>query len=208
MHYVKRDNSSRVVLYVATMKLRTNLLRRALIVAAAILVAAWNLLPTVSAATAAGTTTTNNSPTPKQIATQLKAVERSSALWATINSCQRGSDKQALIGVRGQMPAPDFQVRLEMVLTAYYYSASKHQYLLVQGSSRTLHLGLLTGGTIQAGIAYTITAPVTVTGRVTFRWYRDGKLLGSVTRKTTAGHKGVQDSTPSKYSVAACTVKS
>ena len=161
----------------------------------------------VLAADPAGARTTA-SPTARQVAAAIRADEHSRSLWATINACARTRHHDVMVGVRGQMPTASFPVRLQMTLSALYYSSSSHTYLPLRGSSQQIPLGVYSGGTVQGGIAYTLRAPVDVIGKITFSWVRDGRVIGSVTRETTAGHHDVQDGHPARYSAASCSVKS
>ncbi len=179
--------------------------------ALALSIAAVTPLVGAVAATTTGTSTTTTTattatPTSSQVKTAVTKAEKASTLWATINACQQSGSKDALIGLRGQMPALGFPATLKMVLTAYYYSSTGHRYDLVKGSSRALSLGTVTSGTVQSGIEYTITTPVTVIGKVDFEWFYNGKLVGSVVRKTSGGHSKVKHSTPAGYNVATCSI--
>ena len=158
--------------------------------------------PSLDAADAA----TRAGPTARQIAAAVNTAERSSSLWATINACTRTRNGRVLVGFRGQMPALSFATRVQMVMSAYYYDASTRSYVQIADSSHTLSLGVLSSGTIQAGLRYTIAAPTRIEGQIVFRWLRDGVVLGSVTRTTTGGHTGVQSATPAGHSAATCSV--
>lgn len=156
-----------------------------------------------SAAFAAG----QHPPTSKQIAAAVKRAESSSTLWATVNVCntRRHPDE---IGIRGQMPALGFSAQLEMTVRLNYWNTVRQRFLPIPDLVRRMPLGTVTNGTVQDGVMFTFKPPVLLSGTVTFSWSRNGKVLASDVKQTTAKDKDVDDSDPRGYSAATCRISS
>ncbi len=153
------------------------------------------------AAAAAATT----SPTPAQIHADVKRAERSPALWATVNVCDTKAHRNQ-IGIRGQMPGLGFPAQLRMTIRLAYYDAQAARFLPVPHVATRLKLGTVTHGTVQQGAEFSFSPPVTLSGSITFVWRRGGKRLGSVTKLTSGGKKGVDGGDPRGFSAATCTI--
>jgi hypothetical protein len=168
--------------------------------AAAVLAAVIPVLPTPALAGVVG---------PGQIARAVRSAERSGGLWATINICSSHRYPHQL-GVRGQMPTLGFPANLTMVVQVNYWSATGKRFVPITSAagSTTLTLGRLTSGLQQDGAVFPFDAH---TGRlnatITFRWTRNGKLLGQTVRRTTAGHHDADFGSPPRYSAAQCTIR-
>jgi hypothetical protein len=145
------------------------------------------------------------SPTPAQVHTDLKRAERSRALWATIDFCDTKAHRDE-IGIRGQMPALGFPTELSMMVKLAYYDTTRGRFVPVPHVARRLVLGTATNGTVQDGVGFSFSPPVTLSGSISFQWRRRGKLIGSTTRLTSGHDKGVDDGDPRGYSAATCTI--
>ncbi|HEX4011734.1 MAG TPA: hypothetical protein VHX62_17065 [Solirubrobacteraceae bacterium] len=145
---------------------------------------------------------------PRQVAKAVAAAERSTSLWATINICSSRSEPDDL-GVRGQMPTLGFPATLTMVVQVNYWSAPRKRFVAIKSvaASRTLKLGRLTAGLQQDGAVFPF-RPHTglLNASITFTWTRDGKVVGQVQRRTTAGHPTADFGSPPRYSAAQCLI--
>ena len=144
-------------------------------------------------------------PAPAQIRADVRRAERSPTLWATVNVCDTKAHP-GTSGIRGQMPALGFPAQLSMTVRLDYYDAGTGTFKPVPGVTKRLAQGTVTHGTVQDGVQLSFSPSVTLSGVVTFQWRRGGKLLGSVTKMTSAGDKGVDDGDPRGYSAATCTI--
>ncbi|HET9073345.1 MAG TPA: hypothetical protein VFN48_02100 [Solirubrobacteraceae bacterium] len=143
-------------------------------------------------------------PTSAQITRAVHDASRSHTLWATINTCDPGHDHA--VGVRGQMPALPFPSHLAMRVSLLEWSPTRHRYVRLAQNYR-LGGGVFSGAAVvQDGVRLTWSGPATVRARITFRWFRDGRLLGSTSRLTAAGHRDAHG-TPPGTSLAACTIR-
>jgi len=134
----------------------------------------------------------------------LKA-ERSRSLWATVNVCNTRAHHDQ-VGIRGEMPALGFPARLEMTVQLTYLDSVTGHYAPVPGAQTRIQLGTVTHGDVQDGALFRFRPTVTLQGKVTFTWSRDGRTLGSVTRATSGRHRGVADADPRGFSAATCRI--
>jgi hypothetical protein len=142
-----------------------------------------------------------------QIARAVSRAEGSSSLWATINICRRAGRRGGRLGVRGQMPALGFSATLRMTIRLGSWSARHHRFESISGSQATipLSLGAVSSGRQQDGVVFTFTHPAgLLNGTVEFTWTRGGRVIGDVTRTTTAGHHDADYGSPARYSASSC----
>jgi hypothetical protein len=164
-----------------------------------------------SAATAqAKRSTRSNAPTSAQIRKAVAKAERSTMLWATVNVCQV-EGKQAVhggsIGIRGQMPTLGFVSRLTMTIQLNRYSATSKSFaaLPYATAQTTVSPGVFAKDLHQDGAVFPFSGPAgLLNATVTFSWTRAGKLLGSTTQQTAAGHRDAAGGRPAHYSAAQC----
>ena len=145
----------------------------------------------------------SESPSPSQERAAIRRATHSRTLWATVNICNTRHHPD-VIGLRGQMPALGFPAAQEMTVRLFYWNFKRSRFELIQGVEQRLSLGTITHGTVQAGAEFRFKPPVILSGEITFRWYREGRLLASITRLTSHGDRGVNDSDPPGYSTATC----
>jgi hypothetical protein len=151
------------------------------------------------AAASAGAAT--KPPTRAQIASALRTATRSKLLWATIDSCNVHGNRT--VGIRGEMPALPFPAHLLMVVTVEEWSPTAHRYVDVRGRWK-LGGDVFDGSSVvQNGLRLRWSGQVTLIAKIDFEWFRNGKLLGSTTRATSAGHAGADHS---GYSVSTCSI--
>ena len=145
---------------------------------------------------------------PKQVAKAVAVAERSRSLWATINVCSSRSEPDDL-GVRGQMPTLGFPATLTMVVQVNYWSSTLKQFVAIKSAaaSTTLKLGRVAMGLQQDGAVFPF-SPHTglLNASITFTWTHDGKVVGQVKRRTTAGHPSADYGSPPHYSAAQCLI--
>jgi hypothetical protein len=141
-----------------------------------------------------------------------RSVLQSRLLWATIDVCSP-ADQPDTVGIRGSMPG-DGHAHDGM------YMSFRLQY--ESGSGATASWSNLSGGASgfisvggggsarQAGRSFTLVpAPgrhSTLRAVVTFEWRRDGKVMRSTERTTTAPHKSETGADPKNYTAASCTI--
>jgi hypothetical protein len=154
--------------------------------------------------------TKRGGPTVAQIRKAIAGAERSKTLWATVNLCQTTGTQAAQggsIGVRGQMPALGFAATLSMTIQLDRYSATSKSFVAIPDATanRTVSAGAFASDLHQAGEVFPFSGPAgLLSATVTFSWTRAGKLLGSTTRQTTAGHPTAVGGQPAHYSTAQC----
>ena len=131
-------------------------------------------------------------------------------LWATVNVCQTKGKHAAQggsIGVRGQMPTLGFASTLSMTIQLNRYSAKSKSFVAISAptAKRTVSPGAFATDLHQDGEVFPFTGPAgLLNATVTFSWTRAGKLLGSTTQPTTAGHPNATGGRPAHYSAAQC----
>jgi hypothetical protein len=160
-------------------------------------------------ATQSATLRATSGPTQRQIRAAIAKAKRSPRLWATVNACAP-SGHPHMFGVRGQEPALGFASRLKLVIQVEYWDKTKKQWVMDTdpNATQTVPLGRVSFGFQQGGFSYKFPQ---FHGRlralVTFEWHRAGKLLGSASRLTTAGHHDADFSRPKGFSAATCRLR-
>jgi hypothetical protein len=163
-----------------------------------------------AASAQAGRITRRGGPTAAQIRKAVANAERSKMLWATVNVCQPKGKHAAAggsLGVRGQMPTLGFASTLSMTIQLNRYSAKSKSFVaLPYGTARTtVSPGTFAADLHQDGAVFPFSGPAgLLNATVTFGWTRAGKLLGSTTQQTTAGHRDAAGGRPAHYSTAQC----
>jgi hypothetical protein len=163
-----------------------------------------------AAAAQAKRTTKPAGPTAAQIRKAIAKAERSKDLWATVNVCKtKGTDaaKGGSVGVRGQMPTLGFSSTLRMTIQLNRYSAKTKSFVaLSYATAKTaVSPGTFASDLHQDGVVFPFSGPAgLLNATVTFSWSRGGKLLGSTTQRTTAGHREAAGGQPAHYSAAQC----
>jgi hypothetical protein len=149
-------------------------------------------------------------PTPAQIRKAIAIAEHSKMLWATVNVCQI-KGKQAVkggdVGVRGQMPTLGFTSTLSMTIQLNRYSPKSKSFVALPYATAktTVSPGTFATDLHQDGAVFPFSGPAgLLNATVTFSWTRAGKLLGSTTQQTTAGHRDASGGRPAHYSTAHC----
>lgn len=148
----------------------------------------------------------SNGPSERQIRAAIAKAENSTHLWATVNACAPAGHPH-LIGIRGQLPALGFPARLKIIIDIWYWDTTKQQWALDTDSSsvQTIPLGVVSYGFQQGGFTYRFPQfHGRMRAELTFEWHRSGRLLGSTTRQTTAGHHDADFARPRGYSAASC----
>jgi hypothetical protein len=147
-------------------------------------------------------------PTKAEIHAAVTRAKRSRQLWATVNICDTAGHPNVL-GIRGELPALGFATKMSMLVQVDYYVAPDGRFepdtsippVRVPLGSKAESTGLW-----QDGIKFAFTPPAVLSGTVTFRWKLGKKVIGTVTKLTAHGVKGVAHSDPPHYSTAACTI--
>ena len=149
-------------------------------------------------------------PTAAQIRKAVAKAERSKMLWATVNVCQTKGKQAAQggsIGVRGQMPTLGFATTLSMTIQLNRYSAKSKSFVALPypTAKTTVSPGAFATDLHQDGAVFPFSGPAgLLNATVTFSWTRAGKVLGSTTQQTTAGHRDAAGGRPAHYSAAQC----
>jgi hypothetical protein len=138
-------------------------------------------------------------PTTAQVKQAVTRAERSHDLWATVNVCHRRR-----FGIRGQMPALGFAATLSMTIQVTYWDAAHKRFRPLSGARAQVSLGSASQDLHQGGATWRFQRPARLSGTVTFEWRRAGKVIGSLTRETQPGIKGVDSSDPRGTSAAEC----
>jgi hypothetical protein len=143
-------------------------------------------------------------PTSSQIRAAIRKAERSRDLWATVNICNTTRHPNA-VGIRGQMPDLGFNARLAMRFGVDYWVITKHQFQPVPHVTSSVSLGISRSGLRQGGVRFKFGSHAGhLRGSVTFEWRLGRRVLGSITRKTSAGHRGADFGDPPHFSAAQC----
>lgn len=142
-------------------------------------------------------------------------VERSHALWATINVCDT-KRKANTIGVRGSMPGlGDRPAQLQMRFQVQYKAASDGKW---HNSDKSADSGWKVVGrrirvkVVESGQDFTFVPPADggahmLRGSVRFKWLRKGKVIQRARRITEAGHRSTAGADPAGYSAAVCEIR-
>ena len=162
------------------------------------------------AAAWAGSTPAHKRPTAAQIRKALARARHSKLLWATVNVCEvkgRNAAKGGSIGIRGQMPTLGFASTLSMTIQLNRWSSKTKAFaaLPYKTAKTTVSPGRFATNLHQDGAVFPFGGPAgLLDATVRFSWSRAGKVLGTATRKTTAGHRDAAGSQPAHYSAAQC----
>ena len=149
-------------------------------------------------------------PTAAQIHKALTRAQHSKQLWATVNVCQvkgRGAAKGGSIGIRGQMPTLGFTSTLSMTIQLNRWSSKNKSFaaLPYKTAKTTVSPGTFATNLHQDGAVFPFGGPAgLLDATVTFGWSRGGKVLGTATRRTAAGHHDAAGGHPPHYSAAQC----
>lgn len=136
----------------------------------------------------------------------------SSALWSTIDVCNP-SDQPYTVGIRGSMP-PDGQPHDAMLMRfrlQYMDPALKRWIDLAGAASSYIAVGSARTAR-QAGRSFVLYAPpaggsYTLRGVVSFQWRRGGRVIGAISRASSAGHRSVSGADPPNFSAAVCSIR-
>lgn len=151
-----------------------------------------------------------SAPTAAQVHNAVAKAERSKMLWATVNVCQTKGKQAARggsIGVRGQIPTLGFASMLSMTIQLNRYSAKTKSFVALPYATAktTVSPGAFATDLHQDGAVFPFSGPAgLLNATVTFSWTRAGRLIGSTTKQTTAGHSDAAGGRPSHYSAAQC----
>jgi hypothetical protein len=162
--------------------------------------------PAASPSAHATEATAASGPSARQIKAAIAKAESSTHLWATVNACAPAGHPH-LFGVRGQLPALGFPARLRIVIDVEYWNSTQQQWVVDSDPNtvQTIRLGVVSYGYGQGGFTYRFPQfQGRLRARLTFDWVRSGRLLGSTTRLTSAGHHDADFAQPKGYSAAAC----
>ena len=105
------------------------------------------------------------------------------------------------------MPTLGFASTLSMTIQLNRYSAKSKSFaaLPYATAKTTVSPGTFATDLHQDGAVFPFTGPAgLLNATVTFSWTRAGKLLGSTTQQTTAGHRDASGGRPAHYSTAHC----
>lgn len=144
-------------------------------------------------------------PTPTQIRKAVNTARNSRNLWATVNVCGPHR-KPHTIGVRAQLPALGFAAQLSVAIQVDYWNVAKQRFVPVRDPNAhgMLALGTVTAGVQQGGENFAFTHGVYLRATVTFTYTRHGRVLLSVTRRTTGGHPLADQGIPPHFTAATC----
>jgi hypothetical protein len=157
-------------------------------------------------AAAATSSAAATGPSQHQIHVAVAKAKSSTHLWATVNACAPAGHPH-LFGVRGQLPALGFPSRLKIIISVEYWDTVKQQWLADPNPSATqvIPLGVVSYGYQQGGFTFKFRQfHGKLRALLTFEWHRSGKLLGSTSRLTSAGHHDADFAQPTGYSAATC----
>ena len=152
----------------------------------------------------------HKAPTAAQIHRAIARVQRSKSLWATVNVCHlkgKAGAKGGSIGIRGQMPTLGFASTLSMKIQLNHWSSKNKTFgALPYATARTtVSPGTFARNLHQDGAVFPFGGPAgLLNATVTFSWSRGGKVLGTATRQTAAGHHDAAGARPAHYSAAQC----
>ncbi len=148
-------------------------------------------------------------PSRRQVARAVAAAEKSRSLWATINICNSHTHPNQ-IGVRGQMPSLGFPAAMSMTITLNAWSATDKKFEAIKSPNAvdTVKLGTHSRGLEQGGTIFPFKQGETGLWNATvgFTWKRQGKIIGTTQRRTTAGHHVADFGSPPHYSAAQCRI--
>jgi hypothetical protein len=149
-------------------------------------------------------------PSAARIHRAIARAQHSNALWATVNVCHvkgRAGAKGGSIGVRGQMPTLGFAATLSMKIQLNQWSSKNKAFgaLSYATARTTVSPGTFARNLHQDGAVFPFGGPAgLLNATVTFSWSRGGRLLGTASRQTAAGHHDAAGARPAHYSAAQC----
>lgn len=149
---------------------------------------------------------------PGSEAALIRALLHSRELWATIDVCNP-PDQRDYVGIRGSMPG-DRHARDKMYMSfrLQYMDTATKKWADLSSAKSPAYVYVGPGGTIRQGGRSFQLVPragmpaVTLRGVVTYQWRRGGRVVQSVSRPTTAGHKSLAGADPASYSAATCLI--
>jgi hypothetical protein len=136
---------------------------------------------------------------------------RSRNLWATIDICSP-KDQRNTVGIRGSMPGDgNAQDTIMMRFRLQYMDSTTHRWVDLASAASGM---IAVGGaqvTRQGGFSFGLvpragTPAYTLRGAVDFQWRHGKRVLASVSRFTTAGHRKVEHADPPNFSAATCRI--
>jgi hypothetical protein len=142
-------------------------------------------------------------PTPAQIRAAVAFVQRSRAMWATVNVCNTARHPNS-IGIRAQMPSLGFTAALAMDFQVDYYNYAHRRFEPDPGVRKRVELGSESNRLRQGGVMFSFNPPAVLSGTVTFSWRLGAKVVGEATRRTAHGVHGADFGDPPGYSAATC----
>jgi hypothetical protein len=155
---------------------------------------------------------TGASAAPSLSPAKVRAMRTSGELWATIDVCNPSGQPNTL-GVRGSMPG-DGRAKDNMFMSfrVQYLDTTKKRWVNLAIDARAPFVRVGGGSSArQDGTSFQIT-PVagrpafTMRGVVVFQWRRQGSVLLSVSRATSAGRQVLAGADPPGFSAASCLI--
>ncbi len=148
---------------------------------------------------------------PSAGAIDLRTLRASGDLWATINVCSP-TDQPDTVGIRGSMPSDGkAKDKMYMSFRLQRETAAKVWVDLSGSDARTEYLLVGRAATRQDGASFQL-VPVaghpamTLRGVVSFQWRRDGVVLATISRATSAGRVSLAGADPTGFSAASCVI--
>lgn len=145
-------------------------------------------------------------PTRAQLARAVRHAEHSPTLWATVNICNSARYPNVM-GVRGEMPALGFPVRLRMVFEVDYWQYPNHGFHRLPGVGTPVDLGEFSRGVYQARVRFQF-RPHTglLRGRILYQWLVGRRIIGRLDRVTRIDHTGADYGDPRGFSDWKCVI--
>ena len=141
----------------------------------------------------------------------MQALLRSRELWATIDVCNP-PDQRDYVGVRGSMPGDKHtKDKMYMAFRLQYMNTTTGKWVDL-ASAKPAYVYVGPGGSVRQGGRSFQLVPragkpaVSMRGVVSYQWRRGGRILQSVSRPTTAGHKSLAGADPAGFSAASCQI--
>jgi hypothetical protein len=136
----------------------------------------------------------------------------SAALWATIDVCNP-SDQPYTVGIRGSMPS-DGQPHDAMLMRfrLQYMDPTVKRWIDLPGAASSYVAVGSARAARQAGRSFVLYAPpaggsYTLRGVVSFQWRRGSRVVGAISRASSAGHRSVSGADPPNFSEAVCHIR-
>jgi hypothetical protein len=164
------------------------------------------------AAASATSSAAASSPPARKSATLPNSVRLSTALWATIDVCNP-SDQPYTVGIRGSMPS-DGQAHdaMQMRFRLQYMDPTLKRWIDLPGAASSYIAVGSARSARQAGRSFVLYAPpaggsYTLRGVVSFQWRRGRRVIGAISRASSAGHLSVSGADPPNFSEAVCSIR-